>query len=129
MLDYFFFFFQEQNFFSKEQLWFSFFTYCKAKKILERSIQNFLKFFIFENILHKKCLKGGISIHAYFGPPRYLCTLMLWWYLLRSPHFFASSLKKLKLNINWANSQIGTKCDVRDRPRVMFEAVADAMFA
>ena len=42
---------------------------------------------------------------------------------------FASSLKKLKLNINWANTQIGTKCDFRDRPRITFEAVADAMFA
>ena len=47
-------------------------------------------------------------------------------------HFFLnfeSSLKKLKLNINWANTQIGTKCDFRDRPRITFEAVADAMFA
>ena len=42
---------------------------------------------------------------------------------------FASSLKKLKLNINWDNTQIGTKCDFRDRPRITFEAVADAMFA
>ena len=42
---------------------------------------------------------------------------------------FASSLKKLKLNINWANTQIGTKYDLRDRPWITFEAVADAMFA
>ena len=42
---------------------------------------------------------------------------------------FASSLKELKLNINWANTQIGTKCDFRDGPRITFEAVADAMFA
>ena len=47
-------------------------------------------------------------------------------------HFFfnfASSFKKLQLNINWANTQIVTKCDFRDRPRITFEAVADAMFA
>ena len=42
---------------------------------------------------------------------------------------FASSLNKSKFNINWANTQIGTKCDFRDRPRITFEAVADAMFA
>ena len=42
---------------------------------------------------------------------------------------FASSLKKLKLNINWANTQIGPECDFRDRPWITFEAVADAMFA
>ena len=49
--------------------------------------------------------------------------------LLNNFFNFASSLKKLKLNINWANTQIGTKCDFRDRPRITFEAVADAMFA
>ena len=42
---------------------------------------------------------------------------------------FACFVKKLKLNINWANTQIGTKCDFRDRPRITFEAVADAVFA
>ena len=52
-----------------------------------------------------------------------------WMALLNSFFKFASSLKKLKLNINWANTQIGTKCDFRDRPRITFEAVADAMFA
>ena len=36
---------------------------------------------------------------------------------------------KSKLNIHRANTQIGTKCDFRDRPRITFEAVADAMFA
>ena len=41
---------------------------------------------------------------------------------------FASSLKKLKLNINWANTQFGTKCDFRDRPGITFETVADTMF-
>ena len=44
-------------------------------------------------------------------------------------HRYCSSLKKLKLNINRANTQIGTKCDFRDQPRIMFEAVADARFA
>ena len=52
-----------------------------------------------------------------------------WMALLNNFFNFASSLKKLKLNINWANTQIGTKCDFRDRPRITFEAVADAMFA
>ena len=42
---------------------------------------------------------------------------------------FASSMKTCKLNINWANTQIGKKCDFRDRRRITFEAVADAMFA
>ena len=32
-------------------------------------------------------------------------------------------------DINRANTQIGTKCDFRDWPRITFEAVADAMFA
>ena len=41
-------------------------------------------------------------------------------------HFFE---KLSKLCINRANSQIGKKCDFRDRPRITFEAVADAMFA
>ena len=36
------------------------------------AIRNFLKFFIFENLLHKKRLKGEISIYADFGPPRYV---------------------------------------------------------
>ena len=42
--------------------------YCKAKKNFG-AIRKFLKIFIFENLLHKKCLKGGISIYADFGPP------------------------------------------------------------
>ena len=41
---------------------------------------------------------------------------------------FASSLKKLKLNINRANTQIGIKCDFRDWTRITFEVVANAMF-
>ena len=45
-----------------------FFTYCKAKKNFG-PIRKILKFFIFENLLHKKRLKGGISIYADFGPP------------------------------------------------------------
>ena len=51
-----------------------------------------MKIFIFENLLPKKRLKGGISIYADFGPPRYLCTLMLRWYLSQSPHFFTDRL-------------------------------------
>ena len=45
--------------------------YCKAEKNFG-AIRNFLKFFIFENLLHKKRLKGEISIYADFGPPRYV---------------------------------------------------------
>jgi hypothetical protein len=45
--------------------------YCKAKKKFG-AIRNFLKFFIFENLLHKNGLKGGISIDADSGPPRYV---------------------------------------------------------
>ena len=49
--------------------------YWKAKKNF-RAIRKFLKFFIFLNLLHKKPLKGGISIYADFGSPRYV----LWCY-------------------------------------------------
>jgi hypothetical protein len=45
--------------------------YCKAKKKFG-AIRKFLKIFIFENLLHKKGLKGGISIDADSGPPRYV---------------------------------------------------------
>ena len=52
-----------------------------------------------------------------------------WMALLNNFFNFASSLKKLKLNINWANTQFGKKCDFRNRPQIMFEVVADTMFA
>ena len=53
-----------------------------------------------------------------------------WMALLDSFVFdFASSLKRLKFNISWTNTQIGTKCDFRDWPRITFETAADAMFA
>ena len=45
--------------------------YCKAKKNFV-VFWKFLKIFSFENLLHKKHLKGGISIYADFGPPRYV---------------------------------------------------------
>ena len=45
--------------------------YCKAKKNFG-AIRNFLKNVIFENLHHKKRLKGGISIYADFGPPGYV---------------------------------------------------------
>ena len=48
-----------------------FFMYCKAKKNFG-VIRNFLKIFIYENLLHKKGLKGGISIDADSGPPSYV---------------------------------------------------------
>ena len=48
-----------------------FYMYCKAKKNFG-AIRKILKFFIFENLLHKKGLKGGISIDADSGPPRYV---------------------------------------------------------
>ena len=65
------FFFQEQkkNFQGTTSV--QFFTYCKAKKNFG-AIGKFLKNFIFEKLLHKKRLKGGISIYADFGPPRYV---------------------------------------------------------
>ena len=65
------FFFRLTNFFFKEQLLFSFSCIVKQKKNFG-AIRKFLKIFIFENLLHKKCLKGGISIYADFGPPRYV---------------------------------------------------------
>ena len=61
------FFFRNKKKISKEQLLFSFLSIIMQKKISERS-----KNFFFENLLHKKRLKGGISIHADFRPPRYV---------------------------------------------------------
>ena len=45
--------------------------YCKAKKNFG-AIRKFSKKFIFKNLLHKKGLKGGISIDTDSGPPRYV---------------------------------------------------------
>ena len=45
--------------------------YYKTKKNIG-AIRNFLKIFIFENLLQKHRLKGGISIYADFGPPSYV---------------------------------------------------------
>ena len=71
---------------------------------------------------------------VFYSSQQYLGLNEISWMALLNSFFlfffnFASSLKKLKLNINWANTQIGTKCDLRDRPRITFEAVADAVFA
>jgi hypothetical protein len=65
------FFFRNKKFFSKKHFLFSFLCNVKQKQISERS-EFFLKIFIFENLLHKKRLKCGISIYADFGPPRYV---------------------------------------------------------
>ena len=43
--------------------------YCKERKKKFRSDPKILKFDIFENLLHKNGLKGGISIDADSGPP------------------------------------------------------------
>jgi hypothetical protein len=69
------------------------------------------------------------NLLVFYSSQQYLGLNEISWMTLLNSFFFASSLKKLKLNINWANTQIGTKCDFRDRPRITFEAVADAMFA
>ena len=45
--------------------------YFKATKSFE-VIRKFLKILIFENLLHKKRLKDGISIDADSGPPGYV---------------------------------------------------------
>ena len=57
------FFFRNKNFFSKEQLLFSFLCIVKQKKKFG-AIRKYLKIFIYENLLQKKRLKGGISINA-----------------------------------------------------------------
>ena len=44
--------------------------YCKAKKNFG-VFRKFFKIFIFQNLLQKNGLKGGILIYADFGPPRY----------------------------------------------------------
>ena len=64
-------FLQEQTKFVQGTTFVRFFMYCKAKKKFGVN-RKFLKFFIFKNLLHKKGLKGGISIDADSGPPRYL---------------------------------------------------------
>ena len=63
------FFFRNKNFFSKEQLLFSFLCIVKQKKF--RSDPKIFENFHFWKLLQKKRLKGGISIYADFGPPRY----------------------------------------------------------
>ena len=55
----------------KEQLLFSFLCIVKQKKNFG-AIRKILKIFIFGNLHHKKGLKGGISIDADSGPPRYV---------------------------------------------------------
>ena len=60
------FFFQEKKNFFLGTTFVQFFMYCKAKKKF-RSDPKF-----FENLLHKKGPKGGISIDADSGPPRYV---------------------------------------------------------
>ena len=37
--------------------------------------------------------------------------------------------EEIKARYEWANTQIGIKCDFRDWPSITFEAVADAFFA
>ena len=66
-----FFFFQEQKLFFQETTFVRFFMYCKAKKNFG-AIRNFFKISIFQNLHHKKGLKGGISIDADSVPPRYV---------------------------------------------------------
>ena len=59
-----------QELFFKEQLLFSFSWIVKQKKI-KRS-EKFGKFLFLKIYFIKKRLKGGISIYADFGPPRYV---------------------------------------------------------
>ena len=88
--------------------------YCKAKKKFG-AIRKFLKFFIFENLLHKKRLKGGISIYADFGPPRYvlwccggICHEVLTFFQIGCGHTvcnrqfkYSNNISKEFLNINF----------------------------
>ena len=78
-------FFRNKKFFQETTI-IQFFMYCKAKKNFG-AIRKILNFFFFENLLHKKGLKGGISIDADSGPPRYVR-----WYLSPSPNFFSDWL-------------------------------------
>ena len=64
-------FFSGTKKFFQETTFVQFLKYCKAKNIFG-VIQNIFKFFIFENLLHKKGLKGGISIDADSGPLKYV---------------------------------------------------------
>ena len=67
---------------------------------------------------------------VFYSSQQYLGLNEISWMALLNIFFdFACFVKKLKLNINWANTQIGPECDFRDRPLITFEAVADAMFA
>ena len=105
------FFFQEQKNFVQGTTSVQFFMYCKAKKNFG-AIRKFLKIFIFGNLHHKKGLKGGISIDADSGPPRYvlwccggICHQVLTFFQIGCGHtvcehflqFFFWSLNKEKL--------------------------------
>ena len=57
--------------FLQETTFVQFFMYCKAKKNFG-GIQKIFKISIFENLHHKKGLKGGISIDTDSEPPRYV---------------------------------------------------------
>ena len=65
------FFFRNKKFFCKEQLLLSFLCIVRQKKISERS-ENFWNFLFLKIYFKKKRPKGGISIYADFGPPRYV---------------------------------------------------------
>ena len=45
--------------------------YCKANKKIRSDLKK-VEIFFFENLLYKKGLKGGVSIDADSGPPRYV---------------------------------------------------------
>ena len=64
-------FFSGTKFFFQGTTFVQFFMYCKPKKNFGVIGKN-LKIFIFENLPHKKHLKGGILIDADSGPPRYV---------------------------------------------------------
>ena len=75
--------------------------FCSVFYVLKRKKKFWSDTKIFENLLHKKGLKGGISIDADSGPPRYvLCTLMLRWYLSPSPYFFQIGCGHTVVNVS-----------------------------
>ena len=91
--------------------------YCEAKKHFG-AIRKILKLFIFGNLLHKKGLKGGISIDAYSGPLRYV---MLWWYFSPARHFYSDWLwpycvPAFNLKCNFKDSEM----DYKNEPCIKF---------
>ena len=96
-----------------EQLLFSFSCFVISKKKFGA-----IRFF-FENLLHKKRLKGGISIYADFGPLRYvlwccggICHEVLTFFQIGCGHTVAVSMPVLSFLSSLTQLRTFTSCKV-----------------